>query len=58
MKITIAYTKDEACRAQALAAAALRQCPGSRVRRSERHEPYLHINIAQPPAGSGIGKGR
>ena len=58
MKITIAYTRDEEGRAEELAGAALRQCPGSRVRRSARHAPYLHIYITQLPAGCGIGKVR
>lgn len=45
MKITVAYLPDEAREAAAAVAALRRLHPGGKVRKSERHLPYLHIYL-------------
>ena len=46
MKVTIAYLPGEERKAQLMKALALGVIPGSKVRKSDRHDPFLHIYIA------------
>lgn len=45
MKIKISYKQDEEKEATASMVAFLRLHPGAKVRRSDRHAPFIHIYI-------------
>lgn len=45
MKIKITYKPENEKEAAAIMAALLRLLPGAKVRKSERHAPFIHIYI-------------
>ena len=51
MKITIAYTPEEAQQANAALAALRRNHPGAKVCESDRHPPFKHIYLTTRKPG-------
>lgn len=47
MKVNISYTASETENAYALAADIKKRLPNARVKRSDRHPPYLHLYISE-----------
>lgn len=48
MKIKISYKQDEEKNAGAAVMALLRVLPGAKVRKSDRHAPFIHTYLTTP----------
>ena len=55
MKITIAYISEEQEEAATILAALRRLHPDGKVRKSDRHPPYLHIYLTTKQQKQGNG---
>lgn len=52
MKISIAYLPEDEKEAAAVVAALRRLHPGVKVRKSERHPPFLHLYLTTTKPGN------
>ena len=48
MKITIAYTEESSADAAASVAALQKVLPGVKVKKSEKHPPFMHLYLTTP----------